>query len=850
MKVLIPILILLVVGCLKQVQTNTNDSTPTTKPVKELTKEDVVEANEFIVKDGKAGAEIIIAENPTRMQKLAAEELQFFIHKISGANLMISTSVTDENLVKIYVGKSSYTDALKHSTEGLKYDAYHMISGNDYLVLLGNDENATMKGPGDNIYKRDSKSSEEAIKEWDKLVGHSRWVLPGRSRYQSYSRELGVRYNDQRGSLMAVYDLLRSLGARWYFPGEFGEVLPQTKTIALPKVKKTIHPDFPMRQITGSAYKFGKSNKRQALWMMRLGLGGLPVSGVHGINNIIHRDETRNDHPERFLLTRGKRAFAGHGKPCLSSKGLLEDNIKYVRTLFDVYGKESASVMPTDGFVTCACDLCKGKFTPELGARGVQSNHVWTYVNNVAKEVYQTHPNHKIVCIAYGSYVVSPSNIDRMSPNVYVMLNNGRGGFVDPELRDLSISRRNEWLKKLTSKQPFTTHGNYTWLGNSPVPWYIPHTIAEDIRSLKGICIGEYIEENCLRPGELRDDQPAPVKLAINHLNIYVTARLWWDADQDIDVLLNDYYKKFYGPAEKEMKAFFEYCEANVRTMARSKEQIQKSLDIFGLAEEKVDKSSIYGQRVGLISKSLDSARNLLRQLSVDRSNVSRFKPFRFDSDKEIIIDGNLEEPYWKRTGFDQLKSTNVKNHKPKIKTLLKKGLSTSSLYLALICETEEGKQTGKINKKKDDPSIWEGEYVDILIETDTHAYYQISISPNGELVDLKVNGEKQDFRWDSLAEYAIKKSENQWVLEIKIPFLTNNGDPNHKLDGRYPKGDQAPWYINVGRKRIKDGKPLLCSVAHTGVDSFHVIEKFARCFVGKSRAERASKATAKPIPE
>ena len=231
MKVLIPILILLVVGCLKQVQTNTNDSTPTTKPVKELTKEDIVEANEFIVKDGKAGAEIIIAENPTRMQKLAAEELRFFIHKISGANLMISTSVTDENLVKIYVGKSSYTDALKHSTEGLKYDAYHMISGNDYLVLLGNDENATMKGPGDNIYKRDSKSSEEATEKWDKLVGHSRWVLPGRSRYQSYSRELGVRYNDQRGSLMAVYDLLRSLGARWYFPGEFGEVLPQTKTI-------------------------------------------------------------------------------------------------------------------------------------------------------------------------------------------------------------------------------------------------------------------------------------------------------------------------------------------------------------------------------------------------------------------------------------------------------------------------------------------------------------------------------------------------------------------------------------------------------------------------------------------
>lgn len=220
-----------------------------------------VEANEFIVKDGKAGAEIIIAENPTRMQKLAAEELQFFIHKISGANLKISTSVTDENLVKIYVGKSSYTDALKHSTEGLKYDAYHMISGNDYLVLLGNDEDASMKGPGDNIYKRDSKSSEEATEKWDKLVGHSRWVLPGRSRYQSYSRELGVRYNDQRGSLMAVYDLLRSLGARWYFQVNLAKFYLKQRLLLSRRLKRQSILIFPCVRLPDLLTNLGKATR-------------------------------------------------------------------------------------------------------------------------------------------------------------------------------------------------------------------------------------------------------------------------------------------------------------------------------------------------------------------------------------------------------------------------------------------------------------------------------------------------------------------------------------------------------------------------------------------------------------
>jgi Domain of unknown function (DUF4838)/Carbohydrate family 9 binding domain-like len=807
-----------------------------------------VEAKGFVVKDGKAEAEIIIAEKPTRMQKLAAEELQFFIQKISGAKLKISSSPGDENLVNIYVGKSRYTDALKYSTKGLKYDAYRMISSNDYLVLLGNDENASMKGPGDNIYKRNTKSSKEATKKWDKLVGHSRWVCPGLSRFKTYNKKLKVRYDDQRGSLMAVYDFLRSLGARWYFPGEFGEVLPKMKTIALPEVAKTVHPDSPMRHITGSAYKFGKTGRRHTLWMMRMGLGGLPVSGVHGIDKIIHRDQTRKEHPERYVLTRGKRDIKSRGgKPCLSSKGLLEDNIKYLRILFDVYGKKSASVMPTDGFVQCQCAKCKGKFTPELGSRGVQSNLVWEYVNNVAKELYKTHPDRRIVCAAYSSFSVPPTNIKKFSPNVYVMLNNGRMDFVDPELRDLSLSRRNEWLKKVASKRPFSTHDNYTVLGSSPVPLYRPRLIAKDIRSLKDICLGEFVEENSMHPAELRENQPPPLKLAINHLNIYVTARLWWNADQDIDALLNEYYQKFYGPAAKEMKNFIEYCEANTRTMVKNKEQIKKALDLFALAEKKVDKNSIYGKRIALIAKSLAATKNVLRQLSVVRAKVRRIKPGRLDKDKDITIDGNLDERNWKRIKrVNQLVNTVYKKQKPKIMTSFKTLMTKSNLYIAVICETEAGEKTKSSKKKKDDPEIWKGEYVDILIETDKHAYYQISISPNGEIADLKINGKKQYFRWDSLAEYAIKKNKNQWILEIKIPFITNNDDPNHKLDGRYPHGDRAPWYINIARQRIKDNKRLLCSITCTGKDSFHVIENFAPLFTGKSMAERAARLKAK----
>jgi hypothetical protein len=107
-----------------------------------------VEANEFIVKDGKAGAEIIIGENPTRMQKLAAEELQHYIKKLSGAEVPVLNETGDAK-IKIYIGKSKYTDKMGLKNSDLDSGAYRMVTGENFLVLMGNDTNFFMDKPGD-----------------------------------------------------------------------------------------------------------------------------------------------------------------------------------------------------------------------------------------------------------------------------------------------------------------------------------------------------------------------------------------------------------------------------------------------------------------------------------------------------------------------------------------------------------------------------------------------------------------------------------------------------------------------------------------------------------------------------
>lgn len=55
------------------------------------------------------------------------------------------------------------------------------------------------------------------------------------------------------------------------------------------------------------------------------------------------------------------------GAPCLSSEGLYEANVKYVRSMFDS-GEPMVSVAPNDGYGSlCQCKLCEGKDTPERG---------------------------------------------------------------------------------------------------------------------------------------------------------------------------------------------------------------------------------------------------------------------------------------------------------------------------------------------------------------------------------------------------------------------------------------------------------------------------------------------------
>ena len=208
-----------------------------------------VSGDSFIVEDGKAEAQIVVAETPPRMVNLAARELRLFVMKMTGAELPIVDEPGDVRSIKIYVGESKHTDKLGVSAEGLRHGAFRMDSGDRWLALVGDDYDYQPREP----MPRSHGDSSRAQKAWEALTG-STWLNPMAHTYKAHNREFGYWQMDQGGSLNAVYDFLRSLGVRWYLPGELGEVVPRLKSIPLPSVRKTVRPSFALRCLKWTSY--------------------------------------------------------------------------------------------------------------------------------------------------------------------------------------------------------------------------------------------------------------------------------------------------------------------------------------------------------------------------------------------------------------------------------------------------------------------------------------------------------------------------------------------------------------------------------------------------------------------
>ncbi len=799
-------------------------------------------ADTFLVENGQPRAEIVISDKPQRTTRLAAQELQDGIQKISSVRLPIVTQPTS-GAVHVFVGQSEHTERLKVTAEGLKLGAFRMVSGADWLALIGDD---TEFMPIEPWAKHNAEIvNGKAQAEWDKITGTT-WGLPNLLMYKSrfslpgdigrptaQAAEKAVPLElwdyDERGSFNAVTGFLSRLGARWYLPGELGEVLPDLKTIPLPKLDETVRPDFAQRRFN---YHGAVHNRETSMWFMRLGVRDpYGIQDAHGLDTMTRREEVFAAHPDWFAMYGGKRHFNMRevNQLCYSNEELFQETVRYVRAQFDHYKMSMVSVMPPDGYTSiCQCKLCEGKDSPEREQRGLASDHVWGFVNRVAKEVGKTHPNGKVLTCAYGTYALPPLKIDKLEPNVVVSIVGARVPRNNkPEQQEECRKLCEAWVAKTHNpiinfeNYPFTDRGWY-------LPAFTPHAMGESTNATKGISSGEDIWLSARQDFD-------KVGIGFNHFMVYFTARMYWGGkDADVDAMFREYCRLFYGPAEQEMRAFFEYGEANWQEMEKDKAKADRALELFAIAKSKADATSLYGRRIAIIDDFLKGLRNKSQQLGKVRGPVPMLRLVG-NAPSKIVINGKLDEEAWTNafpSATVRLRELQT-GRQPTFGTTVKSAWLGNDLYFAIRCDEHRGEKLSVGTTKKDDFALWYGDAIEVLIETESHSYHQIAISPSGAVVDSD-RGAARDkwFSWDSNAEVVTHIADDHWIIEMRLPITQDENDPLHQVIGRKPN-KSLPWHINICRQRIREDGAEYSAFSPTGTEGFHDVMKFATFYDG-----------------
>ncbi len=794
-------------------------------------------AERFIVEDGQPRAEIVISAQALRTTRLAAHELQDYISKISGARLPIVT-LPSGTATKIFVGKSEFTEQLGVGVEALKDGAYRIKSGADWLALVGEDTEFMPLEPW-------AKNNAEIVNgkaqaQWEQILG-AKYGLPNLLIYKDRiaQRQLmpantndGYFWaQDERGSFNAVCGLLQRLGVRWFAPGEIGEVVPSLKSIALPNVDETVKPDFSVRRFN---VRFAVNTPNVVKWAMRLGLRDpYGIEAAHGLDTMTNRDEVFAEHPDWFALYGGKRRFQArqNNQLCYSNEEFFRETVRYVRAQFDHFKVDYVSVMPPDGYTAiCQCEKCAGQDSPEREQRGLASDYVWGFVNRVAKEVGKTHPHKKVLNCAYGIYTLPPLKIERLEPNVAVSIVGGRRPVNNRAAEQEDCRKlREAWLAKTSNpliifeNYPFTDRGWY-------LPSFTPHSLGESINATKGYSQGEDIWLTVRQDFE-------QTGMGLNHFLIYFTQMMYWGGkNADVDALYRDYCHLFYGPAEHEMRAFFDYCEANWQATEKEKSKADEALALFAKAQAKAEPGSVYAKRLALIDDYLKGLRSKSAQLGRLRGPVPVVRLVG-EARKPIVIDGKLDEEDW----VNAFPSATVTlreletGRQPIFGTTVKSAWRGNNLYIAFRCDERPGEKLNIGATKKDDSAMWYGDVVEVLLETESRSYYQIAVTPSGAIADLDRTANRASwFSWDSQVEVATHIADDHWTAELRFPITSDENDPLHQVIGRKPTRS-LPWHINFCRQRIRDDGAEYSAFSPTGVDHFHEVMKFGTFFDGNS---------------
>ena len=353
-----------------------------------------------------------------------------------------------------------------------------------------------------------------------------------------------------KSSFYAASHFLETLGCRWFFGGiKLGTVVPKRKTIAVDDLDVAEEPDFISRSIWGPNWHHGP-------WHVHNRLGGLRMSTGHSWGWLPPKKYGK-EHPEYYSLRGGERRPGNW--LCTSNPDVQRIAAEALAASVAGKGLTSVSVSPPDGTGFCYCDKCCALDDPTYkepsSGRTVMTDRYMHFFNALGREVLKANPDAILNFYAYSDYSRAPKLVKTapdnlcvwMAPIRFCRLHSLSSPLCEPRQR---LRQELDNWQQVVSKLGWREY-NYN-LAECIAPFSKISIWKDDIPYLHKIgCLGLNIE--CLYFWHLYGP------------HTYLIARLAWDADADVQAIMDDFYGKFCGKAAPHVKAYWERIDAVYR---------------------------------------------------------------------------------------------------------------------------------------------------------------------------------------------------------------------------------------------------------------------------------------------
>ncbi|MBM3890060.1 MAG: DUF4838 domain-containing protein, partial [Verrucomicrobia bacterium] len=257
---------------------------------------------------------------------------------------------------------------------------------------------------------------------------------------------------------------------------------------------------------------------------------------------------------------------------CTSNPAVVREVAKnLIATLDAEPGIEIITLSPNDGGGFCECEKCVALDEPGRDWFAKYSRRLAIFNNEVAKLVKPKHSNVLIKVGAYAMYARPPLDKDyRPESNLFFQLchlyfchnhplvsDACKDGVTYKPSKEFQPNQEfrkilNQWLK-LSPHLFIYEYYSIGGMARANLPWPLVHTMRSDIPYYRKCGVeGFYTQLSDTLWHRLG-------------LNYYLAAKLCWNADLNVDALLDDYFGKFYGPAAAPMRDYFMAMEHSMQ---------------------------------------------------------------------------------------------------------------------------------------------------------------------------------------------------------------------------------------------------------------------------------------------